>query len=96
MILTDRDVKTIIIQCTCGCAGLKFQKITDTDLIEDDEYFISVVLDAFYTEQHGFIYKLINRLKTVWQILIKGTHTYQEIILTNSEMQELKDIIKNY
>lgn len=95
MILTDKNTTKIIVQCDCGRESLEFESM-EFSKDEPKEYFISILLDAFYTEQNSLFYKLTNRIKTAWQILRYGTHRMQEICLSEDDVKDLKEVINKW
>lgn len=91
MVLTNKEETKIIIECNCGCESLSIDSFDNGNGTKD--YFISMSVNAFYSEQEGFFSKFIKRVKTAWYILTKGTYYLYEICLNEKDMQELKDII---
>lgn len=84
---------SILIKCDCGSEMIEISKSKDEPEIM--EYYLSIWLKTFMTEQDGVFYKIKNRIKTVWNILTKGTHLVQEIILSKDDVEQLKKIIVN-
>jgi hypothetical protein len=94
MVYTDKNKKSVIVNCDCKCgAGIEIDKFEDENYTE---YFISVIASTWYTEQNKFYDKLINRIRAAWNILMRGTHLFQEICMTKEDFNDLKNIIKNY
>jgi hypothetical protein len=89
MILTDKNNKGIVIRCSYGTETICFDK-------DDEEYFLSILIDAFYSEQDGFFDRLKKRIKTAWYIFRKGTYQFQEIVLTEDDMKDLKEVINKF
>jgi len=94
MILTDKNNTRIVIRCDCGTESIGIGKLFDGE--EPLEYYMDISIYAFSTEQEGFFSKLKNRLKTIWYILRHGTHRFQEIILTEEDMKDLKEVINRF
>ncbi|AGC68507.1 hypothetical protein Cst_c15190 [Thermoclostridium stercorarium subsp. stercorarium DSM 8532] len=94
MVLADKNCRKIIIECDCGCESIGIEKMEFENGVK--EYFISISISSYYSEQSGFFNNLKNRVKTAWHILRHGTYTLHEICLNEKEFKYLKEIIQNY
>ena len=94
MIYENKKEKNILIKCDCGAEMIEISKLFENE--SHMEYYITIWLMAFMTEQDGFFYKIKNRIKTAWNILTKGTHLVQDIVLSKEKFEELKNIIKDF
>lgn len=90
MILKDKDCTKFIIECDCGCSGIKFSKIEDET---EKEYFIYHIITSFYAEQNTAFDKFKRKLKIIWDVLTSGFHFYNQICLTENQFKELKKTI---
>ena len=87
-------MERIIVQCDCGCAEIHIEAI-DYDLDVIEEYAISFYINAFLSEQQQFK-KIMKRLEIAWKILTKGIYRYQEIILDQETLDDLKMKINKF
>ncbi len=78
--MKTNEISVLNVPCVCGCSEIKINKYTDDNNMPD--YAIDFYINAFYSEQKN---NFIEKLKIMWNILIKGTYLYQEIILDQNQ-----------
>ena len=91
MICSDKNNEMIIIKCDCGAEAIE---ISSSDINETEkEYYIYTIMKTWYTKQYSFTDRFKEKLKMIWYILIGKDYLLTEIILSEEEFKELKEII---
>lgn len=86
----DKDIKEIIINCSCGCdEEIHIKKYIGDDVIPDD-YFITISESKFYSKQNGILKTIKNRLKSIWRAISGKEYRLCEVNLSKTNLEELK------
>ncbi len=81
----DGDSKTNIVECSCGCHGIKVMRI-----VGDDSVYISPYTDNFYSKQiQGFFKNILHKTKVIWKIICGKEYELEELVITLKETDEL-------
>jgi len=82
------QIKTekIYVPCDCGCTIIEICKYDYPESSSwKEDYDINFYVNAYYSDQRN---SFLNKLKTAWNIIKKGTYMYQSILLTKEQYQE--------
>ena len=88
MVFTNDNAKKVLVQCDRGIETLAFEKF-------GSGCFLSILLEAFYSEQDTVIDKIKNRIKMAWFILRGKGYRLMEIYLPEEGLKELKEAINS-
>lgn len=95
MVLTDKDKKNIILQCSAH----DFDSIQFTvEDFGDDEFAMSITTlsPQYYTlQREGLLKNLWNRIKLAFSVLFGKDYRLFDIVLSKQDLEEFKEFIKN-
>lgn len=81
----NEDSKTSVVECDCGCHGIKVMRV-----IGDDSIYISPYTDNFYSKQNnGFFRNILHKVKMIWKIICGKEYQLEELVITLKENNEL-------
>ena len=92
MILTGKEENsaTILIECDCGCEALK---LTKSVWQGETDYYLELIVPAFYSEQEGFWSRFKTRAKFIWLVLRGKYHWLTSLTLNKEHLIELRDAL---
>lgn len=94
MILTNKEETVLEIRCECGTETIRLEKLENEGYPTD--YFLTLGIDMWYSEQDGLFYKLKKKIKVIWFLLTKGTYIFTEILLNEKDFKLFQEKISNY
>jgi len=92
------DKTKILLDCVCGCSFLAADYVfteeerKDTTDPENEWIYIEHYVASFYTKQ-GVWDNLKSRLKMAWCAITGKEHRLYEVVLTRSQVKQLRDML---